>query len=232
MAEDSGDPNSAHPPPIVLRGGSATGEQIPEPLKPYWDARYELFERFDEGIEVDLDALFEAKPERTALEIADAIVSRRVLDAFCGAGGAAIGLARRGKLVTALDRFAPKLRMAANNASIYGVADRIAFQQVNTVDFLARSAWGCDDAIYFDPPWGGPQYIDKLQFGFDDFIYAERHRFHLGAFIAANPQLEIAVAVPRNFAFAEAQALSRPMRVIDHDVPGRNRSHTILFASI
>lgn len=66
-------------------------------LQRYWDLRYELFSRFDEGIELDREGLYSATAEADALDMADRVPGKRVLDAFGGVGGNAIGFARRAK---------------------------------------------------------------------------------------------------------------------------------------
>lgn len=50
-----------------------------------------------------------------------------ILDGFTGVGGNAIQFAKRGAFVYAIDMDPIKLRCAAQNARVYGVADRISF---------------------------------------------------------------------------------------------------------
>lgn len=213
----------------VLRGGEE-GPACPFPahLGSYWRQRHQIFHRFDEGIELDAEALFQTKPEQTALDIAAVFERQVILDAFCGVGGVSIALARCGKTVIALDKYIHKLRMAENNARIYGVRDRITFKQTDSVDYLGNIPSPIE-GVYFDPPWGGPGYTRRRSFGFDDFVYADHYRFKLREFISKNTHLEIALSVPMNFAFRELRSIRRPVEVIDHLEPGRNLAHTLHF---
>jgi len=122
-------------------------------LEPYWARRYSLFTRFDEGIKIDADGLYSVKPEAVALEIAKRIEGERVLDAFGGVGGSAIGFARAGKQVVCVEIDEQRIGYARHNAKLYGVANRITFVHGDVLELMGRLP--CD-AIYLDPPWGGP----------------------------------------------------------------------------
>ncbi|KAF0128079.1 MAG: hypothetical protein FD148_1881 [Methylocystaceae bacterium] len=61
-----------------------------EGAQKYWDRRYDLFSKWDEGIKTDEVGLFSVKPERFALEVGKLLTGHAVLDAFCGIGGSAI----------------------------------------------------------------------------------------------------------------------------------------------
>lgn len=135
-------------------------------LENYWAIRYELFSRFDEGIEIDKEGLYSVKPEAIALDIGKTIEGETVLDAFCGVGGSAIGIARAGKRVITVDLNKDRLMMAEHNAKIYGVFDQITFVQGHALDVIAEQEY---DAVYLDPPWGGPDYINKKWFTFNAF---------------------------------------------------------------
>lgn len=74
-----------------------------------------------------------------------------VLDACCGAGGNAIAFARAGLRVVANEIDPERLRLARHNAQVYGVADRITFQQGDATQAVARIH---ADLLWIDPPWG------------------------------------------------------------------------------
>lgn len=136
----------------------------------YWDRRYELFNRYDQGVQLDREGLFSAASELHALELGMQLPTDThcVLDAFCGVGGNAIGLARAGKRVVAVDISAERLRMARHNAKLYGVENRIEFVQGDAMDVLQD----CDrrfDCVHFDPPWGGPGYSKDNFFRWSNF---------------------------------------------------------------
>ena len=125
-----------------------------------------LFSRWAEGVRLDEDPEARASltPEAAALAMADRLIqgggSGPILDAFCGAGGNAIALARRGATVVATDTSAARLAMAAHNARIYGVAGRITFQQR---DFFSGPLAGIG-RVFLDPPWGeGADFLDRVR---------------------------------------------------------------------
>lgn len=99
-------------------------------------------------------------PERLALDLARR--ARRtgpadvVIDACAGCGGNAIGFARAGAEVIAIEPDASRLAMARHNASIYGVRDRIEFVQGDARAVLPGQA---ADLVFLDPPWGEPDRV-------------------------------------------------------------------------
>ncbi len=161
----------------------------------YWERRYWLFSKFDDGIQTDREGLYSVMPEHAALQIGAKIPLDRgakILDAFCGIGGSAIGFARAGFHVTSVDIDSARLAMAAHNAGIYGVNGLIEFQ---SADAVAAIAGGNYDYVFFDPPWGGPDY-------------ARRDRFTVAMFApdltGVFPQLlkrrqKFAIRLPKNF---------------------------------
>lgn len=101
------------------------------------------------GVRLDDGSRIYLTPEALALALARPYAGRRVVDATCGAGGNAIGFARAGCEVVAVDRNARMLELARHNARIYGVVDRIRFVhgRAETLDLKG-------DVLFLDPPWG------------------------------------------------------------------------------
>jgi len=99
-------------------------EEVPDK---FWSQRRRLFTLFDEGIQLDKESWYSVTPEAIANHISAYLVSNRenaiILDPFCGCGGNAIAFAQmeRVKLVVCVDKDLEKLKMAASNATIYGV---------------------------------------------------------------------------------------------------------------
>jgi trimethylguanosine synthase len=125
-------------------------------FEPRRERRMRLFSRFFDGIQYDDEGLFSATPEALALRLVDGLEGV-VVDATAGIGSIAIALARTPGVtrVIAIDRDPQRLRMAAHNASVYGVADRIDFREADAIEVVPTLRF---DAIVIDPPWGGRDY--------------------------------------------------------------------------
>lgn len=86
----------------------------------YWDQRYRIFNKYDDGIELDEESWYSITYENVANHITDRCLDianqnnlgpmTNVIDAFSGCGGMTIPLAQRGLCVTAVDIDEQKLR--------------------------------------------------------------------------------------------------------------------------
>ncbi|HEX7481736.1 MAG TPA: methyltransferase domain-containing protein [Polyangiales bacterium] len=103
------------------------------------------------GVRLDAEARYSLTPEALAFTLGEHAAGRRVLDCGCGAGGNAIGFARAGCEVVAVERDAARLSLARHNAAVYGVSERIRFVHG---DALAVAADEPADVLFVDPPWG------------------------------------------------------------------------------
>lgn len=103
------------------------------------------------GVRLDEEGRRSLTPEALALDLGHQAAGRRVLDAFCGAGGNAIGFARAGCRVVAVDRDAGRLAAAKHNARIYGVEAAITFVHGDAIAEIPRQP---ADLVFLDPPWG------------------------------------------------------------------------------
>ncbi|BBL74598.1 RsmD family RNA methyltransferase [Methylomagnum ishizawai] len=173
-------------------------------------------------MEMDLEGLYSLDLQALALELAERIQSPRVVDAFCGVGGAAIAFARGGKQVDAIELQASRLDMARRNAQIFGVADRIRFLEG---DCLAKLEAAADAAIYLDPPWGGPAYGKLEQFRLKDF--SPDGETLLRQALAASP--EVLFKLPKNFDFADFQRIAEPTAILRNEFRGNLEYYTALF---
>lgn len=119
----------------------------------YWDKRYFLFERFDQGIKLDEQSWYSVTPQAVADYISSKVnVKSTILDAFCGAGGDALKLAMVCDRVIANDIDYNKITCLINNAKIY---------DINNLTISCSDFFKLDqkvDAVYLAPPWGGPDY--------------------------------------------------------------------------
>lgn len=136
-------------------------------LQKYWDRRYELFSRFDEGIKTDEVGLYSVTPEAIALEQAKRMNCKTVIDGFAGIGGNAIAFARLYEKVYAIENDRNRLMMAKHNAKIYGVDKKIVFIHG---DFFREIKKIEAEGIFLDPQWRlGPDYKNLKRFGLSDF---------------------------------------------------------------
>ncbi len=102
------------------------------------------------GVQIDTAAKLGLTPERLAVDIARRAGKLQVIDTCCGAGGNAIGFARAGCTVTAIEIDAARLAMAQHNAAVYGVADRIEWLHGDACELLPRLL---ADLWFVDVPW-------------------------------------------------------------------------------
>jgi predicted RNA methylase len=104
-----------------------------------------------EGARLDDEGRMSLTPEVLALQVGERANRCTVIDAGCGVGGNAIGFARAGCHVLAVDRDSARLDMAAHNARLYGVEGAIDFIEGDAV-----AVAGSRDAelLFVDPPWG------------------------------------------------------------------------------
>lgn len=133
------------------------------------------------GTRLDQEGKLSLTPEALALELGKRAKGLRVIDAFAGAGGNAIGFARAGCRVTAIERDEARLHMARHNAGIYGVADRIKFISGDARLIMPDLE---SDLLFLDPPWG--ERYSKERVTLDDLP-------------PCSEVLELAKAIPRKW---------------------------------
>lgn len=138
-------------------------KKMPKLLKKYWNQRYSLFSRFDDGIAMDREGWYSVTPEKIAEHIAKRCRNKVVVDAFCGVGGNTIQFAKHCSRVIAIDIDPVRLFCAKHNAQIYGVLDKIEFVQGDFMK-MARNGDIKADVVFLSPPWGGPSYIQSDEF--------------------------------------------------------------------
>ncbi|MEM9236218.1 MAG: RsmD family RNA methyltransferase [Verrucomicrobiota bacterium] len=114
------------------------------------------------GTRVDQEGKISLTPETLAFELGQRAGNQRVIDAFAGAGGNAIGFARAGCAVTAIELDAERLAMARHNAGRYGVSDRIKFIHGDARTLVPELE---ADLIFLDPPWGEDYDRERVTLG-------------------------------------------------------------------
>jgi trimethylguanosine synthase len=104
------------------------------------------------GTRLDPEGRRSLTPEALALALGRRARRAHVVDAGCGAGGNAIGFARAGCKVTAIELDRGRLAMARWNARVYAVAERIRFLAGDARELVPELS---ADLLFVDAPWGG-----------------------------------------------------------------------------
>ncbi|XP_055852030.1 trimethylguanosine synthase [Episyrphus balteatus] len=136
-------------------------------LRGYWQKRFSLFSRFDEGIQLDRESWFSVTPEKIAIHMAERLQCETIIDAFCGSGGNSIQFAFTCRKVIAIDIDPEKIKNARHNAKIYGVDQKIDFI---IGDYLQLSQSLKGDVVFLSPPWGGPKYITQKEYNIEESL--------------------------------------------------------------
>ena len=121
------------------------------------------------GTRLDAEGKFSLTPESLALEIGERAGGMKVIDACAGAGGNAIGFARAGCRVLAIELDEGRIAMARHNAKVYGVEGRIEFVCGDAVELVPGQK---ADLLFLDPPWG--ERYDKARVALGDLAPCER----------------------------------------------------------
>lgn len=136
----------------------------------YWCQRYNLFSRFDDGIQLDFESWYSVTPENIAKHIAERVYNTLgnivIVDAFCGVGGNLIQFALQSPLVRVIgvEINAERLSMAKHNAKIYGVQHQCEFILGDFMDVMRSLNRHVIDVVFLSPPWGGLSYGDTVKY--------------------------------------------------------------------
>ncbi|BHF75175.1 Trimethylguanosine synthase [Sparganum proliferum] len=104
--------------------GDASLCSDPEMTK-WWKRRYDLFERFDDGIELDKESWYSVTPEIIARHQARKCSCGLVIDGFAGVGGNSIQFSQTCAFVISIDNCVERLGLLRRNAAVYGVTSKI-----------------------------------------------------------------------------------------------------------
>ncbi|KAL5225630.1 hypothetical protein ABZP36_012269 [Zizania latifolia] len=178
----------------------------------YWAQRHSLFSLYDRGVRMDAEGWYSATPEAIAAAQASyAPPASVVIDAFAGVGGNSIQFAARhpptprhfqGCYVVAVEIDPRKVELAAHNARIYGVEDRIEFV---LGDFFHLAPSLKADLVFLSPPWGGPSYKKAKVYSLDMLKPKDGYAiFQAAQEISPN----IIMFLPRNVDMRQVEELS------------------------
>jgi SAM-dependent methyltransferase len=147
----------------VVLGGRSIGVEIDPPppralvraarLRDARARRHTTAGFLRKGARLDGEGRISLTPEVLAVAIGRQAAGRHVVDATCGCGGNAIGFARAGCTVVAVDMSSERLALARHNAGLYGVLDRITFAHADAREVVPDFA---ADLVFVDPPWSDP----------------------------------------------------------------------------
>lgn len=172
---------------------------------------------------IDEEGLFSLAQQEIMDQITPFVSGRTCIDAFCGVGGSAIGLARAGKRVTTIDLNAARLEMAKYNAELFGVQGNVEFVCGDSLEILRTLSADC---IFLDPPWGGPDYSKEKKFTLKNFVPDGRVLLEL-AFERA-PQ--VIIRLPKNFDMAELNLLARSAVIRENFLHQKLMHYTAYFS--
>lgn len=198
----------------------ATDNPFGEKYQKYWDTRYRKFSKFDEGIEMDLESLYSTGPEEISKKIARRTGAKTVVDGFACVGGSTIGFATYAEHVFAIELDHHRIEMAKHNLAVYGLADKVTFIEG---DFLKEAPSLSAEAVFIDPPWGGPDYSLLETFTLDHFSPNGRELLE----VAFRHFLKVVLRVPRNFDMKELDPFGKAY-VVDNEMDGEK----IIFKTV
>ncbi|KAI5953660.1 tgs1 [Candida jiufengensis] len=164
---------------------------LPQSVQKFWNRRFELFSKYNDGIYLSEELWYSVTPELIAKYIAQLFVkilppeANCGLDVCCGGGGNTIQFARFFDSVGAIDINPVNLYCTEHNSKVYEVDDKIWTLSADWANITSlkengesnydwipdhvkelRKTFPKDrtfDFIFSSPPWGGTNY-DKNEF--------------------------------------------------------------------
>jgi len=191
------------------------------PLGPALQTAWERLSARERLMIFDEEGLSSLTVQEAALATARITPGSHVIDAFCGAGGSAIGFARSGKTVTAIDINRDRLEMARYNATLFGVADKIEFIHGDARDLLKKVR---GETVFLAPCLGGPQRPVRQATRLDNFSPNANEMLAL----ALHEGRDVLIQLPHDFDFNDLKQIRRPVTVNEERVNGELVSYTAL----
>lgn len=206
----------------------------------YWCQRYNLFSRFDDGIQMDFESWYSVTPENIARHIAERVQNAPenyvIVDAFCGVGGNLIQFALQSPLVRVIgiDVNADRLLMAKHNAKIYGVNHQCEFILGDFMNVMKSLNRQLIDVVFLSPPWGGLNYVNSEKYSLNSmtpngFEIVRQCRKYLSN--------NISFLMPRNVDLAEVKnnLIDREHPIIEYEnnmVGKKVKTITVYFGTL
>ena len=186
------------------------------------DRYWEKLSPLEKEYSFDEEGLYSLDVQNVFEQTVSSIVSNKIVDLFCGVGGASIMFAQQNKSVIANDINSKRLEMARNNARLVGVSNKIKFLNKDAIELFKHME---NSALYLDLPWGGPNYINSKKFSMDDFM--PNGSTLLKQALAQSS--EVLMKLPRNFDFHELKAFGDPTQVIENKYDGKLQYFTVIY---
>ena len=158
---------------------------LPRECKKFWNKRYQLYSKYDEGVYMTSELWYSVTPEDISKFVAQLVKrllpkAKSILDVCCGGGGNTIQFAKVFDNVGGIDINGTNIVCTEHNANIYGVRDKIWTLQGDWNQLCNRTDWiphnlenkkqhRTFDFVFISPPWGGPSY-NKSTDGFDVYM--------------------------------------------------------------
>jgi len=192
------------------------------PYGPEYQKDWDLLTPLERSFKFDNYGLYAITPQLYSKPIVIRIAGDHIVDASCSIGGMTIALALSGKRVTAIELDESRLGLAAENARIAGVADRIRFIHGNSLDIVPTLS---ADGIFFDGQWAGPEETSGNAFALSDFRPDGRQFLNL-AFQVTD---QVILRTPPHFRFADLEEFPRKYSKEATEVDGRIRGYSVYF---
>lgn len=208
-------------------GGRDPMVQMRADVVKYWNQRYQLFHRFDEGIRLDVEGWYSVTPEKIARQIATRFKGKTVVaDFFSGPGGNCIQFALNGSIVIGIENSAERIEMALNNADVYGVRHLMEFIHGDVFEIVPklRKKACAIEAVFMSPPWGGPEYLSQD-------VY-DVSRFKPSVDCARIITNNIAVLVPRNVKYDDVIRVFGACEVEKNRLGNKLKTQTLYFGNL
>jgi trimethylguanosine synthase len=170
---------------------------------------------------VDSEGWYSVTPEAIANKIACNIPPGSiVIDAFAGIGGNSIAFARqKSAIVYAVEIDAQRIKLAKNNAKVYGVSEKIKFIRADFFSLIPKFAKkfskilkkGVEQPqiwIFLSPPWGGPNYQQKDIYRLSDMNMSDFDGFDLFKQVQ-NISKNVIYYLPKNVSVADLFKLAQ-----------------------
>lgn len=195
-------------------------------LSEFWLDEFGLSAQLPPGFEIPSKNIIGVKPPHWIRAGARHQSGKKVFDAYCGSGAAAVVLAQDGCSVEAADIDADLCRVAAGNAKRAGCGDSVFIRHERAFDAFERVR-GRIDWCYLDPPWG-KSCLDRSRYGIDDFE-TDAGELVLRLVESRTP---FCLSVPLNFDFERFREFARDFHVEWHEIYGSRCAATIIVSSI